>query len=416
VDFDDSAAEAAFRSEARAWLEANAPAKGSDEDFSQGYFAVEAASPKDRPALHHAHIERCQAWQATLLKGGWACITWPAEFGGRGGTAMEATIFAEEQANFGVANDVFAVAIGMVGPTVIAHGSNEQKTRYLDPLLRGDELWCQLFSEPGAGSDLAGIATRAVRDGDEFVVTGQKVWTSDAGTAAQGILLARTDPEAAKHAGITYFLVDMASPGIEIRPLKQMTGGAHFAEVFLDEVRIPAANVLGQVNRGWGVAMTTLLNERVFIGGNVGRLSTDDLVALAREHDRADDATVRQGLAHAYIRAQILNYLGFRVRTAVGRGEAPGPEASCMKLSMAKHLRQSFDLALAIQGPAGMIGGDHWHQQFLGAPAIRIAGGSDEIQRNVIGERALGLPGDIRVDKGIPFNQIPTSPTRAGAA
>jgi alkylation response protein AidB-like acyl-CoA dehydrogenase len=242
------------------------------------------------------------------------------------------------------------------------------------------------------------------------------VWTSDAGTAAQGILLARTDPSAPKHAGITYFLVDMATPGIEIRPLKQMTGGAHFAEVFLDEVRIPAANVLGQVDRGWGVAMTTLLNERVFIGGNVGRLSTDQLIDLARDHGRASDPVTRQGLADAYIRGQILNYLGYRVRTAVGRGEGPGPEASCMKLSMAQHLRKSFDLALAIQGPAGMIGGDHWHQQFLGAPAIRIAGGSDEIQRNVIGERALGLPGDVRVDKGIPFNQIPTSPTRPGAA
>jgi alkylation response protein AidB-like acyl-CoA dehydrogenase len=416
MDFDDSAAEAAFRTEARAWLEANAPKKGSPDDFSQGYFAVEAADPADRPALHRAHIDRCKAWQATLLTGGWACITWPAEFGGRGGTGMEATIFAEEQSNYGVANDVFAVAIGMVGPTVIAHGTDEQKARYLDPLLRGDELWCQLFSEPGAGSDLAGIATKAVRDGDEFVVTGQKVWTSDAGTADQGILLARTDPEAPKHAGITYFLVDMATAGIEIRPLKQMTGGTHFAEVFLDEVRIPAANVLGQVNGGWSVAMTTLLNERVFIGGSVKRFSTEDLVDLARSHDRDRDPTVRQGIASAHIRTEILTYLGYRIRTAVGRGEAPGPEASCMKLSMAKHLRESFDLALAIQGAAGVIDGDKWHQQFLGAPAIRIAGGSDEIQRNVIGERALGLPGDVRVDKGIPFNQIPTSGSRAGAS
>jgi alkylation response protein AidB-like acyl-CoA dehydrogenase len=200
----------------------------------------------------------------------------------------------------------------------------------------------------------------------------------------------------------------MATPGIEIRPLRQMTGGSHFAEVFLDEVRIPVANVLGEVNGGWGVAMTTLLNERVFIGGSVKRFSTDDLVSLARTHGRDADPTVRQGLAGAYIRAQILTYLGFRIRTAVGRGEEPGPEASCMKLSMAQHLRRSFDLALSIQGAAGAIGGDRWHQQFLNAPSIRIAGGSDEIQRNVIGERALGLPGDVRVDKGIPFNQIPT--------
>jgi alkylation response protein AidB-like acyl-CoA dehydrogenase len=193
-----------------------------------------------------------------------------------------------------------------------------------------------------------------------------------------------------------------------------MTGGSHFAEVFLDEVRIPAANVLGEVDAGWGVAMTTLLNERVFIGGNVRRFTTDDLVTLARTHDRHKHPTTRQGLADAYIRAEILTYLGYRVRTAVGRGEEPGPEASCMKLSMARHLRESFDLALAIQGAAGTIDGDRWHQQFLNAPSIRIAGGSDEIQRNVIGERALGLPGDVRVDKGIPFNQIPTSPTNEG--
>jgi alkylation response protein AidB-like acyl-CoA dehydrogenase len=325
---------------------------------------------------------------------------------------MEATIFAEEQARYGVANDVFAVAIGMVGPTIIAHGTPEQQERYLTPLLRGDELWCQLFSEPGAGSDLAGIATRAVRDGDEFVVTGQKVWTSDAGTADQGILLARTDPSAQKHRGITYFLVDMDTPGIEVRPLRQMTGGTHFAEVFLDEVRIPAANVLGEVDGGWGVAMTTLLNERVFIGGNVRRFSPADLAQLAREHGRSDDHVVRQGLAATHIRSEILTYLGYRVRTAVGRGEEPGPEASCIKLAMAGHLRTSFDLALAIQGAAGVVDGDRWHQQFLNAPSIRIAGGSDEIQRNVIAERALGLPAEPRVDKGVPFDQIPTGVIR----
>ena len=407
MDFDDTPAEAAFRAEARTWLDANAPRLGDPDDFSRGYFLTEAADPEDRPPLHAEHIKRCQAWQARLLEGGWACITWPAAFGGRGGTAMEATIFAEEQANYGVSADVFAVAIGMVGPTIIAHGNDEQKARYLDPMLRGQELWCQLFSEPGAGSDLAGLNTRAVRDGDEFVINGQKVWTSSAGDAQHGILLARTDPSQPKHRGITYFLLDMSSPGIDIRPLRQMTGASHFAEVFLTDVRVPATNVLGTVDGGWAVTMTTLLNERVFITG-IRRFGPPELIELARTHGRLDDPVIRQELARAHQRDAVLTFLGYRVRTAIGRGEAPGPEASCMKLATARHLKLSTDLALAIQGPAGQLVDDSWHLHFLGAPAIRIAGGSDEIQRNVIAERALGLPGDVRVDKGIPFTSIPT--------
>ncbi len=236
MDFDDTPEEAAFRAEARAWLEAHAPGH--------------VAPPGARAAGGDEWVQRCKAWQRALYDGGWAGITWPKEHGGRGGTALEQRIFDQEQARFGVSIGVFAVGIGMVGPTVITHGTEEQRARYLDPLLRGDEVWCQLFSEPAAGSDLAGLATRAVRDGGEFVVDGQKVWTSGAHHSQLGILLARTDPDKPKHRGITYFVVDMATPGIEVRPLRQINGAAHFNEVFLSGVHVPAANVVGR----WTVA------------------------------------------------------------------------------------------------------------------------------------------------------------------
>ena len=245
-------------------------------------------------------------------------------------------------------------------------------------------------------------------------MNGQKVWTSGAHYSDFGILLARTDVDVPKHRGITYFVVDMATPGFEIRPLRQMTGDAHFSEVFLTDVRIPAGNVLGDAGQGWVVAMTTLANERALIGGGTSsRGSTDDLVRLARAHGVVADPAVRQGLAAAYTGEQILKYLGFRVQTATSRGDAPGPEASVMKLAYAQHLKRSGELALAVMGPAaGLAGGDApeggtWQQRFLSAPSIRIAGGTDEVQRNVIGERALGLPREPRVDKDVPFRELP---------
>ena len=251
MDFDDSPAEAAFRAEARAFLEANAKPKGPD---SVGHGASHVAGS----AEEQQHVRKAQAWQATLYDSGWAGITWPKEYGGRGGTSVQQMIWNQELSTFDAAPGVFAQGIGMAGPTLMQHGTPEQKERFIGPMLRGDELWCQLFSEPGAGSDLAALSTRAVRDGDEFVVNGQKVWTSSAHYSDWGILLTRTDIDVPKHRGITYFLVDMRSPGIEIRPLYQITGVAHFNEVFLTDVRIPAANMVGDLNRGWGVTMTTL--------------------------------------------------------------------------------------------------------------------------------------------------------------
>jgi alkylation response protein AidB-like acyl-CoA dehydrogenase len=404
MDFQDTPEDAAFRAEARAFLEEYAPPRGSPGDFLTAYHNGQMAPAE--------YVKRCKAWQGVLAEHGWACITWPEAYGGRDGTGTQAAIFAEEHARFGVSMAVFAVGIGMAGPTIIAHGTPEQKKRFLPPLRRGEEVWCQLFSEPGAGSDLAGLSTRAERDGDEWIVNGQKVWTSGAADADLGILLARTDADQPKHRGITYFLVDMRQPGVEIRPLKQMTGASHFSEVFLTDVPVPADRVLGDVNAGWGVALTTLANERFFIGEGGTGPGVAELLSLARARGRTGDAAVRQGLAEAYIRAEILRYLALRVRTAAQRGETPGPEANVMKLCSAQQRKRLGELALTVQGPEGMLLGEDaavggvWQQQFLAAPSIRIAGGSDEIQRNIIGERVLGLPAEPRVDKGVPFREL----------
>ena len=405
MDFDDTPQEAAFRAEARSWLEAHAKEKSGEMKLSLHH--------DPSPEADAESVRRSKEWQRTLYDGGWAGITWPVEYGGRGGTPVQQMIFDQEQARFDVSAGAFAVGIGMVGPTLIAHGTEEQKKRFLEPLLRGDEVWCQLFSEPGAGSDLAGLSTRAVRDGDQWVVNGQKVWNSGAHHSQFGILLARTDPTVSKHAGITYFLVDMSTPGIDVRPLVQITGVAHFNEVFLTDVHLPAANVVGEVNGGWGVARTTLANERTLIGGGTSGVTFSDLAALARATGRAGHPVVRQELSRSYIRSEVLRYLGLRVRTALSRGQMPGPESSVMKLGMSQHVTLNGDLAMAMEGAAGMLQGKDaladglWQQQFLGQWAMKIGGGTDQIQRNVMGERVLGLPGEPRLDRGVTFNELP---------
>jgi alkylation response protein AidB-like acyl-CoA dehydrogenase len=269
-----------------------------------------------------------------------------------------------------------------------------------------------LFSEPGSGSDLASLATRVERDGDMFVVNGQKVWTSMAQHADYGILLARTDPEVPKHAGITYFLVDMRSPGIEVRPLRQITGVAHFNEVFLTDVRVPAANVVGPLGGGWTVAQTTLSNERAFIGSGTGQWSVADVVDLARAAGHLHNAVVRQELARVHSRAQVLTYLGYRLRTAASRGVPPGPVASVMKLAYSRHVAMTGDLVMALLGAAGTLSDGaspddgRWQQMFCGQYSVRIGGGTDEVQRNVIGERALGLPREPSVERGVPWCEL----------
>jgi alkylation response protein AidB-like acyl-CoA dehydrogenase len=397
MDFDDTPEEAAFRAEARAWLESHAQLRSEDADVSRHYHTAVVDD-----ASEAAHVARCKRWQRTLYDGGWAGITWPKEHGGRGGSPMEAMVFAQEQAAFDVSTGVFSVGIGMAGPTIIVHGTDAQKDRWLGPLLRGDEIWCQLFSEPGAGSDLAGLSTRAVRDGDDWVVNGQKVWTSGAHYSDLGILLARTDPDAPKHRGITYSVVDMRTPGIDVRPLRQITGRAHFNEVFLTDVRVPSGNVIGEVDRGWDVARTTLANERALIGGG-GGMAFGDLVRLARELERDRDPVSRQELADAFIRFEVLRYLGYRVQTAISQRRMPGAESSVLKLAYSRHVARTGDLALRLEGARGVLlaGAPHhgfWQQQFLNQWGIRIGGGTDEVQRNVIGERVLGLPREPRVE------------------
>jgi alkylation response protein AidB-like acyl-CoA dehydrogenase len=397
MDFDDTPEEAAFRAEARAWLEAHATRRRADQ-------------PRGGPSDEPDHVDECKVWQRSLYDGGWAGITWPKEYGGRGGTAGEAAIFNQEQAQFDVWTGPFMVAIGMVGPTLIAHGTEAQQERFLDPVLRGEEIWCQLFSEPGAGSDLANLATRAVADGDEFVVTGQKVWSSGAHYSDWAILLARTDPDRPKHRGITYFLLDMRTPGLDVRPLRQINGTAHFNEVFLDEVRIPAANVVGAVNEGWGVTITTLANERTAIGGGGGGAT----LAALRELVGPDGAGAvsRQELVDFHIRTELLKYLGWRVQTAISHGRVPGPESSVLKLAYSRHVARTGSLALALQGATGMLldddapGGGWWQQHFLGQYGVRIGGGTDEVQHNIIGERVLGLPREPRLDKEAPWREV----------
>jgi acyl-CoA dehydrogenase len=390
VDFDDTPEEAAFRAEARAWLAANAVAKGQPGDFSAGNFTGDI-EPEE-------YVKRCRWWQGQLHDGGYAGISWPKQFGGQGGKAIQEAIFGEEQAKWGVSTGVFAVAHGMVAPTLMTHGTPEQQQRYLGPMLRGEELWCQLFSEPEAGSDLAGLKTRAVRDGDEFVIDGQKVWTSYAHAAEWGILIARTDASAERHAGITYFVVDMTSAGIDVRPLRQMNGEAHFNEVFLSGVRIPAANVIGEVGGGWKVTVTTLSNERVAIAGGSGMSDPDRLRLLATELGATDDPLFRQRFAESWSRNEIIRYLKLRTRTAMSQGRRPGPEASIMKMAYSRYVKGLGALMIDVQGPYGQLSypdaleGGIFQQKFINAVQASIGGGTDEIQRNIVGERVLGLP------------------------
>jgi alkylation response protein AidB-like acyl-CoA dehydrogenase len=403
MNFDDSPDDARFRAEARAWLEGHAERRRGLGDWSLNHEAPD-------------YVTRCRAWQHTLYEGGWGAITWPVEYGGRGESAWRQTIFNQEVAGFDVSVGVFSVGIGMCGPTLIAHGSEEQKHRFLGAMLRGEEVWCQLFSEPDAGSDLAGLKTRAVRDGDVFVVNGQKVWTSGAQHSDWGILLARTDPDVPKHKGITYFLVDMKTPGIEVRPLRQITGHAHFNEVFLTDVAVPVENVVGAVDGGWAVTHTTLANERNLIGGMGGGVTVAQLARLARAAGRGDDPLIRQGIAKFYTRTQLLRFMNLRVQTALSHGRMPGPEAATTKLFVSRHLGLTGDLLMAIEGADGMLSGadapdaGSWQHAFLNQWTARLGGGTDNIQRNSLGERVLGLPAEPRVDKGVAFKDSVATP------
>ncbi len=410
MDFRDSPEEARFRDEARAWLEANATRLGPGESnpgFEEG----------DDPAA----IAEAQSWQARKAAAGWAGITWPVAYGGRGGTPIEAVIWHQEESRFRVPPDIFLLGIGLAGPTLMTHGSAAQQERWLPPMLRGEEIWCQLFSEPGAGSDLAGLRTRAERDGEDWIVTGQKIWTSGAHHSQWGILVARSDPDAVKHAGLTYFVVDMKSPGIEVRPIRQITGGANFNEVFLTDVRIPDANRISEVGNGWAVALTTLMNERVAADDVLGpALGVLDLIELTERVElegrpAIEDSAVQQRIADFYVRSEGLRYTSYRTLTALSRGAIPGPEGSIGKLVSAPLNQEMASFAVELQGssaalldPSLTAFSGSWQEFFLWAPGMRIAGGTDDILRNIIAERVLRLPPDARADKDLPFRKIPT--------
>jgi alkylation response protein AidB-like acyl-CoA dehydrogenase len=395
MDLRDSPQEAAFRAEARAFL-----ASQEIPDFPD--YADDRA---DDAAL----LDTAKAWQKTLFDHGWASITWPVEYGGQGRGPIEQIVWNQECARARVAPSLFVVGVGMTGPTIIAHGSEEQKQRYLEPMLKGEEVWCQLFSEPGAGSDLAAVATRAERDGDHWVVNGQKTWCSGGHYSDLGILLVRSDPKLPKHKGISYFLVDMKSPGVEVAPLRQMNGGSHFNEVFLNDVRIPDSARLGPEGFGWQAAMTTLMNERMAIGGIERLFSFEALLEHARENIGRVDGVMRDELGRLYGWLKALELLNASVITKLGRGQMPAAESSVMKIAIARILTKAGEIGLRLTGPGALLRRGFWHNQFLLAPGIHIAGGTDEIQKNICAERVLGLPGEPRSDRDVPFEDLPRS-------
>ncbi|MEQ9640203.1 MAG: acyl-CoA dehydrogenase family protein [Alphaproteobacteria bacterium] len=408
MDFNDSAEEAAFRAEARAFLEANAERKANQP--------VNVDRARRDPATL---VKTAKAWQAKKAEAGFAAITWPETYGGRGLAPIFQVIYNQEEGNFAVPRGVFEIGLGMCIPTMMTYATPAQQDRHVGPALRGQEIWCQLFSEPSAGSDLAGLRTRAVRDADDWVINGQKIWTSGAHFSDFGIIVTRSDPSQPKHKGLTFFFLDMKAPGVEVKPIKQISGAANFNEVFFTDVRIPDTQRLGEVGEGWKVSITTLMNERLAVGEAPGP-DFDEIMQLAQRLELDGDAAVkdpavRERLADWYIRWQGLKLSKFRTMTALSRGETPGPESSITKLVSAGKLQEIAGFGMDMMDMAGVISDPDeapmqalFQEALLYAPALRIAGGTDEILRNIIAERVLGLPPDIRVDKELPFDQLPT--------
>ena len=416
MNFDDTPQEAAFRAQARAWIAANAPTHLHAELESAGY--------GQSPLRSGDILAASKAWQAAKHAAGWACLHWPKAYGGRGATPIERVIWQQEEGAYAKLALVFLIGQGMCGPTLMAHAIEERhKLRYLPPLASGAEVWCQLFSEPAAGSDLAGLRTRAEQTSDgtgDWLINGQKIWTSGAHYCDYGIVLTRTDPNVAKHSGLTMFFIDMHSPGIEIRPIKQVNGQSGFNEVYFIDLRVPDHQRLGAVGDGWRVSLTTLMNERMSIGaGMVTGFS--ELMDFCCDFDLADgrkaidDPSVRSKLATWAVRTSGLRYTSYRSISALSKGQTPGPENSIGKLVAGQTLQEVAAFGLDLQGQAG-IATDPTSTEALGkfqamllrSPATRIEGGTDEILRNIIAERVLGLPADMRADRGMPFNKIPS--------
>jgi alkylation response protein AidB-like acyl-CoA dehydrogenase len=403
MDFNDSPEDAEFRETARAWLKANAPKPVTGRGSS----------------IRHADLmAEAKAWQAKKASAGYAQITWPKEWGGGGGTPIQSVIFGQEEQKLGVAYGFFTIGLGMCVPTVMAFADQETKQRFVGPALRGEEIWCQLFSEPAGGSDVAGLRTRAVKDGDEWVINGQKVWTTGAHYSDYGIVLTRTNPDVPKHKGLTMFWIDMHDPAVDVRPIHQMSGGSDFNEVYFTDLRVKDSQRLGAVDDGWKVALVTLMNERLAVGGATGP-NYAEIMELARTVMDGDEPALkndafRQKLADWYVLAEGLKLTRFRTMTALSRGQTPGPESSIGKIISANQLQDLSHEAMELEDQYGIINDPKlapmeaaFQQSAMWAPGLRIAGGTDEILKNIIAERVLGLPGDIRVDKDLPFKDAP---------
>ena len=415
MNFDDTPEEAAFRAVARDWIQANAPHE-LEAELKTGGFGNNGLKSVDP-------IQVAKAWQKKKAEAGWACLHWPKAYGGRGATPIERVIWGQEEGVYGALSGLFIIGHGMCGPTVMDWADEATKEKLLPPLASGEHIWCQLFSEPAGGSDLAGLRTAALpaTDGSgDWIINGQKIWTSGAQHSDYGIVITRTDPNVAKHKGLTMFWIDMKSPGIDIRPIKQANGQSGFNEVYFTDVRIPDSQRLGAVGDGWKVSLTTLMNERLSIGSGMPtgfpelfdfcmNLQTEDGLAI-------EDRSVRSRLAQYAVKASGLKYTGMRAISALSKGETPGPENSIGKLVAGAAMQELAMFALDLQGQGGVVSdpdiaaaGARFQQMLLRSPATRVEGGTDEILRNIIAERVLGLPGDIRVDKDVAFKDIPTS-------
>lgn len=406
MDFNDTPEEAAFRAEARAWLE-----KTLGEPNAKTNVRIDGPEG----------LKRAKEYQAKKAAAGFAGLTWRKEAGGRELPPIFNVIFNQEEQKFQAPVGPFAIGLGMCIPTVIAFHSPERVKRYVGPALRGEEIWCQLFSEPGAGSDVAGLKTRAVRDGDGWIINGQKVWTSGAHYSDFGIVLVRTNPEKEKHKGLTMFVIDMKAPGVEVRPIHQMSGGSNFNEVYFTDVGIADSERLGEVGNGWNVALVTLMNERLAVGGSAGP-EYGEILELARNTPSPSgkgtllqDQAFREKLASWYVSAEGYTLGKYRTMTALSKGQTPGPENSIGKLLNANRMQDIGNSAIEGEDHYGIISDPSlapmqgaFHNAYMWAPGLRIAGGTDEILRNIIAERVLGLPQDARADKGVAFKDLPT--------
>ena len=408
----------AFLDEARTFLEAHAPRRQATKKFvwGEGSDRVGMFEDADREA-EREQIRRAKEWRRTKFDAGFGWIGGPERYGGRALPSAFERAYQALEAQFETPSEsVFTISLGMVAPTILAHGSDEAKDAYLRKLWSGEIIGCQLFSEPGAGSDIASLQTRAERDGEEWVITGQKVWTTFAQHAEIGEIIARTDADQPKHRGITGFIVDMHAPGVEVRPLRQMSGGSSFNEVFFNEVRVADDHRLGEVNDGWGVALTTLMNERAAIGtgsagGNTGPSMFTRLVEMAHHYEVDGDAVIRDQLANLFIHSRVAAYTNQRAMDKIKAGQLPGPEMSIAKLAGTQNMRRSVELIGAILGPRLIADSGEWGtyafaQLVTGVPGARIAGGTDEVMRNIVGERVLGLPKDPGIDSKTPFKDL----------